>query len=46
VEAARTYALIDGLALHGALWPRRHPASRLPDVLHRHLDELATAALR
>jgi AcrR family transcriptional regulator len=44
-EAARTYALIDGLALHGALWPRRHPAASIRDVLHRHLDELATAAL-
>jgi AcrR family transcriptional regulator len=44
-EAARTYALVDGLALHGALWPRRHPAASIREVLHRHLDELATAAL-
>jgi DNA-binding transcriptional regulator YbjK len=41
-EAQRLYPLIDGLALHGALWPRRHPASLLRRVLEAHLDELST----
>jgi BetI-type transcriptional repressor, C-terminal len=41
-EAQRLYPLIDGLALHGALWPRRYPASLLRGVLEAHLDELST----
>lgn len=41
-EADRTYAVVDGLALHGTLWPRRHPATRLRTVLRQHVDELGT----
>lgn len=41
-ESQRTYALVDGLALHGTLWPRRHPTTRLQSVLDQHLDELGT----
>ena len=41
-EEPRLYAVVDGLALHGALWPRRHPSSALLAVLHAHVDEMAT----
>lgn len=41
-EAQRLYPLIDGLALHGTLWPQRYPASLLRRVLEAHLDELCT----
>lgn len=45
-EADRAYAVLDGLALHGAQSPRRHPPKHLRMVLRRHLDELATPAVR
>ncbi|WP_132875560.1 TetR/AcrR family transcriptional regulator [Tamaricihabitans halophyticus] len=37
----RTYAILDGLAFHGALWPARYPAERLLAALHSHLYSLA-----
>lgn len=40
-ETDRLYPLVDGLALHGALWPDRYPPAHLGAVLRRHLDELA-----
>ena len=42
-EEDRLYAVVDGLALHGAFWPRRHPPSALLAALHAHVDELAGA---
>ena len=39
-EVQRTYPLLDGLALHGTLWPGRYPAAYLQRVLEAHLDEL------
>jgi len=41
-EVERLYAVVDGLALHGAFWPRRHPSSGLLAVLHAHVDEMAS----
>ena len=40
LEAERLHALLDGLALHGAMRPERLPPRRLVAVLRRHLDEL------
>ncbi|WP_206515676.1 TetR/AcrR family transcriptional regulator [Georgenia faecalis] len=40
IEAERLFALVDGLAVHGAMRPE--PAERLLAVLTHHLDELAT----
>jgi AcrR family transcriptional regulator len=40
-EADRLYPMIDGLALHGALWPGRYPPDHLRTVLRTHLEELA-----
>jgi AcrR family transcriptional regulator len=40
-EAARLYALIDGLAFQGALSPQHHTADALTRVLGAHLEELA-----
>jgi AcrR family transcriptional regulator len=40
-EADRLYALIDGLAMHGALMSERYPPDQLSDVLTGHLAELA-----
>ncbi len=34
------YPLVDGLALHGTLWPERYPAPYLRRVLHGALDAL------
>nr|WP_231134872.1 TetR family transcriptional regulator C-terminal domain-containing protein [Motilibacter deserti] len=42
-EADRTYPLVDGLAVHGTLWPERYPPAHLRRVLEHHLDELSTA---
>lgn len=39
-EADRLYPMIDGLALHGALWPDRYPPAHLRAVLRAHLEEL------
>jgi len=39
-EAERLHALLDGLALHGAMRPERLPPRRVMAVLRRHLDEL------
>lgn len=39
-----TYALVDGLALHGTLWPERYPPDLLRRTLHAHLDRLAGSA--
>lgn len=41
-EVDRLYALVDGLALHGTLWPERFPAADLRRVLHEHLASLAS----
>jgi AcrR family transcriptional regulator len=46
VEAERLHALIDGLALHGAIRPERLPARQIVAVLRRHLDELEAKAPR
>jgi AcrR family transcriptional regulator len=40
LEAERLHALLDGLALHGAMRPERLPPRRIIAVLRRHLDEL------
>lgn len=40
-ETDRLYPMIDGLALHGALWPDRYPPAHLRAVLRTHLEELA-----
>jgi AcrR family transcriptional regulator len=40
LEAERLHALLDGLALHGAMRPERLPPRRIVTVLRRHLDEL------
>jgi AcrR family transcriptional regulator len=46
LEAERLHALLDGLALHGAMRPERLPPRRIAAVLRRHLDELEGLALR
>jgi AcrR family transcriptional regulator len=43
-EADRLYALVDGLAMHGALMPDRYPPDRLRAVLATHLRDLRTPA--
>jgi AcrR family transcriptional regulator len=40
LEVERLHALLDGLALHGAMRPERIPPRRIVAVLRRHLDEL------
>lgn len=40
-ETGRLYPMIDGLALHGALWPDRYPPAHLRAVVRTHLEELA-----
>ena len=40
-ETDRLYPLIDGLAIHGALFPGAYPPEHLSAVLAAHLDELA-----
>jgi AcrR family transcriptional regulator len=45
LEAERLHALLDGLALHGAMRPERLTRRRIVVVLRRHLDELETKAL-
>lgn len=42
-ETARLYPLVDGLCLHGHLWPDRYPADHLRGVLLAHLRSLQTA---
>jgi AcrR family transcriptional regulator len=44
LEAERLHALLDGLALHGAMRPDRLPPRRIVAVLRRHLDELEDKA--
>ncbi len=39
-ETSRVYALLDGLAMHGALMPERYPPEHLRHVLDRHLADL------
>jgi hypothetical protein len=39
-EADRLYPLIDGLSLHGTLWPERFPPEHLRRVLADHLRSL------
>jgi AcrR family transcriptional regulator len=46
LEAERLHALLDGLALHGAMRPERLPPRRIAAVLRRHLDALEGWALR
>lgn len=41
-EAERLHALLDGLAVHAAMRPERHPAGSLTAAITRHLDALAT----
>lgn len=41
LEADRLHALIDGLAVHAAMRPARHPPEELRAVVARHLDGLA-----
>ena len=40
LEAERLYAVIDGLAVHAVVRPRRLPPNRTTAVLARHLDSL------
>lgn len=40
--ARSTYALLDGLAFQGALWPDRHRPKELKLILREHLAELAS----
>lgn len=40
---AGLYPLVDGLALHGTLWPERYPPAHLRAVLARAVDDLASA---
>ena len=40
LEAERLYAVIDGLAVHAVVRPRRLPPDRTTAVLARHLDSL------
>ena len=44
LEADRLYPLVDGLAVHGTLWPHLYPGTHLRAVLAAHLDELAGPA--
>jgi AcrR family transcriptional regulator len=44
LEAERLHALVDGLALHGAMRPEQLPPRRIIAVLRRHLDELEDKA--
>jgi AcrR family transcriptional regulator len=44
LQAERLHALLDGLALHGAMRPERLPPRRIAAVLRRHLDQLAGEA--
>jgi AcrR family transcriptional regulator len=44
LEAERLHALLDGLALHGAMRSERLPPRRIVAVLRRHLDELEAKA--
>jgi AcrR family transcriptional regulator len=46
VEAERLHAVLDGLALHGAMRPERLAPRRITAVLRRQLDELAGQAPR
>jgi AcrR family transcriptional regulator len=39
-ETDRLYPMVDGLALHGALWPDRYPPAHLRTVLRHHLEEM------
>lgn len=43
-ETDRLYPLVDGLAVHGTLWPAAYPAEHLRKVLYAHLDEIAAPA--
>jgi AcrR family transcriptional regulator len=43
-ETDRLYPLLDGLTLHGALWPGAYPPGHLRAVLRAHLDELRRPA--
>ena len=43
-ETDRLYPLLDGLALHGALWPEAYPPAALRAVLGAHLDEIGRAS--
>ncbi len=40
VEAERLYAMIDGLALHAMLEPKRLDRERIVEVLSRHIDSI------
>jgi AcrR family transcriptional regulator len=42
-ETDRLYPLVDGLALHGTLWPERYPPAYLRRVLQDHLRSLESA---
>lgn len=45
-EGLLLWHLIDGLALHGTLWPDRYPPAALRAVLRAHLDQLARPLTR
>lgn len=40
----QTYPLLDGLALHGTLWPDRYPPAHLRRALRDHLQQLTQPA--
>lgn len=43
-ESDRLHALLDGLALHGTLYPRQMPATRMRAAVRAHVEALATAS--
>jgi AcrR family transcriptional regulator len=42
-EAGELYPFVDGLAVHGTLWPGRYPPAHLRRALRRRLAQLAAA---
>jgi hypothetical protein len=40
----QTYPLVDGLALHGTLWPDRYPPTHLRRALRDHLSQVSRPA--
>lgn len=45
-EGSLLWHLVDGLALHGTLWPDRYSPGALQAVLRTHLDQLTRPAAR
>ncbi len=43
LEADRLHALLDGLALHGTLYPKQLPRTRIRQALRSHVERLASS---